>query len=242
MSYANGPKIVTDGLVLCLDAANRKSYPGSGSTWYDLSGNGNHATLNGTNFISDHLGCINIDGTDDYISIPSSSSLQMTDQITLISVFSPDAFSANKARLFDTYGNSGATGSSFALKMGTVADYKDISFFLMQSGSGFYEIKRTLSVLSSINDVYHVVARWRKSDGTSDIFINGVKQTSYSVSNSFTNTLGTLNNPITIGKLEYSPTDIYGDQQVYSSLIYNRYLSDNEISQTYNALKGRYGL
>jgi hypothetical protein len=38
MSYANGPRIVTDGLVCCLDAANRKSYPGSGTTWYDLSG------------------------------------------------------------------------------------------------------------------------------------------------------------------------------------------------------------
>ena len=45
MSYANGPKIVTDGLICYLDAANRKSYSGSGSTWNDLSGNGNHATL-----------------------------------------------------------------------------------------------------------------------------------------------------------------------------------------------------
>lgn len=40
MSYNNGPKIVTDGLQLCLDAANKKSYPGSGTAWYDLSGNG----------------------------------------------------------------------------------------------------------------------------------------------------------------------------------------------------------
>ena len=43
MSYANGPRIVTDGLVLCLDAGNRKSYPGSGDMWYDLSGNNAHA-------------------------------------------------------------------------------------------------------------------------------------------------------------------------------------------------------
>ena len=42
MSNLYGPRIVTDGLVLHLDAGNRKSYPGSGSTWYDLSGQDNH--------------------------------------------------------------------------------------------------------------------------------------------------------------------------------------------------------
>ena len=45
MSFSRGPKIVTDGLVLCLDAANPKSYPGSGDVWYDLSGNGFDASL-----------------------------------------------------------------------------------------------------------------------------------------------------------------------------------------------------
>ena len=44
MALAHSPKIVTDGLVLCLDAGNPKSYPGSGTTWYDLSGNGNNGT------------------------------------------------------------------------------------------------------------------------------------------------------------------------------------------------------
>ena len=44
MGVNYNPKIVTDGLVLCLDAANKRSYPGSGSTWNDLSGRGNHFT------------------------------------------------------------------------------------------------------------------------------------------------------------------------------------------------------
>jgi hypothetical protein len=42
-----GPHIITDGLVLALDAASSRSYPGTGTTWTDLSGNGNNATLNG---------------------------------------------------------------------------------------------------------------------------------------------------------------------------------------------------
>jgi hypothetical protein len=67
MSYTNGPKIVTNGLVLCLDAANRKSYPGSGTTWNDLSGNGNVATLvNGVGYNSNNGGSLTFDGVDDY--------------------------------------------------------------------------------------------------------------------------------------------------------------------------------
>ena len=46
MALRHSPKIVTDGLVLALDAANTRSYPGSGSTWFDLSGNNHNATLN----------------------------------------------------------------------------------------------------------------------------------------------------------------------------------------------------
>ena len=46
MGIAYNPRIVTDGLVLALDAGNTKSYPGSGTTWTDLSGQGNNGTLN----------------------------------------------------------------------------------------------------------------------------------------------------------------------------------------------------
>jgi hypothetical protein len=45
MALSHSPKIITDGLVLCLDAGNPKSYPGSGTTWTDLSGNGNNGSL-----------------------------------------------------------------------------------------------------------------------------------------------------------------------------------------------------
>lgn len=48
MGLNHSPRIVTDGLVMCVDAANTKSYPGSGTTWFDLSGNSNHLTLTGS--------------------------------------------------------------------------------------------------------------------------------------------------------------------------------------------------
>jgi uncharacterized delta-60 repeat protein len=71
-----GPKLVTDGLVLALDAANSKSYPGIGTTWTDLSGSGNNGTLtNGPTYSSNNLGALNFDGIDDYSALTSNYTL-----------------------------------------------------------------------------------------------------------------------------------------------------------------------
>ena len=68
MALAHSPRIVRDGLALYLDAANTKSYPGSGTTWTDISGRGNIGTLtNGPTFSSDNLGNIAFDGSNDYV-------------------------------------------------------------------------------------------------------------------------------------------------------------------------------
>ena len=65
----NNPKIVTDGLIHYYDAANPKSYPGSGTTWYDLVGNKNGTLKNGATFSTDNQGVIVLDGVNDYIEI-----------------------------------------------------------------------------------------------------------------------------------------------------------------------------
>jgi len=67
MGISRGPKIVSSGLVLCLDAANKLSYPGTGTTWTDLSGTGKNLTLtNGPTFNAGNMGSIVFDGTNDY--------------------------------------------------------------------------------------------------------------------------------------------------------------------------------
>ena len=58
MAVGYNPRIVTNGLVLCLDAGNTRSYPGSGTTWTDLSGNGNNGTLSGPTFSATDRGCL----------------------------------------------------------------------------------------------------------------------------------------------------------------------------------------
>ena len=76
MGVTYNPKIVTDGLVLALDAANVKSYPGSGTTWTDMSGNGNNVTLtNGPTFSSDNGGSIVFDGVNDTATLSNPSTL-----------------------------------------------------------------------------------------------------------------------------------------------------------------------
>ena len=76
MGFYRGPNIVKDGLVLHLDAANYKSYPGSGTTWSDLSGNGNNGTLtNGPTFDSGNRGSIVFDGSNDFVYLSNPSSL-----------------------------------------------------------------------------------------------------------------------------------------------------------------------
>lgn len=70
MTFIHSPRIVTDGLIMYLDAANPRSYPGSGTAWNDLSGNKNNGTLtNGPTFDSGNGGSINFDGSNDYVEL-----------------------------------------------------------------------------------------------------------------------------------------------------------------------------
>ena len=81
MATKYSPKTVTNGLVLSLDAANTKSYPKSGTTWTDLSGNSNNGTLtNGPTFSAVNGGCIVFDGVDDYVDVSDASTLNSNTQ------------------------------------------------------------------------------------------------------------------------------------------------------------------
>ena len=73
MSTRYNARIVSDKLMLHLDAANPKSYIGSGTSWVDISGKGNNGTLtNGPTFSSDNLGSFVFDGTNDHVALNSS--------------------------------------------------------------------------------------------------------------------------------------------------------------------------
>ena len=98
MSLAHSPSIVMNGLILCLDAANPKSYPGTGTTWYDLSGNGAHGTVNGTvSFVSgDSQSYFNFAIASDSNYISSTASQNYVDMTI---AFQPDFTRVSSANL-----------------------------------------------------------------------------------------------------------------------------------------------
>ena len=113
----NGPHIATDGLVLYLDAANIKSYPGSGTTWSDLSGNNNSGTLtNGPTFSTGSLGSIVFDGTDDYLNIPDSTAMQVGDVFTINAWIFPTNLNARYGVFSTRRGNA---AGSWQFEVGT---------------------------------------------------------------------------------------------------------------------------
>ena len=79
----NSPKIVTDGLVLCLDAANKLSYTGMGNTWTDLISRSNGTLTNGPTFSDNGQGSISFDKSDDYVDTNQQVPFDNSDPFTL---------------------------------------------------------------------------------------------------------------------------------------------------------------
>ena len=95
------PRIITDGLVLYVDAANTKSYPGSGTVWTDLSPTQITGSLtNGPTFNSANGGSIFFDGTDDIVDLGTNNTLNFTDSFSVSFWMRANLSIANKAQFF----------------------------------------------------------------------------------------------------------------------------------------------
>ena len=111
MSLHHNPRIVTDGLILALDTANPKSYPGSGTTWYDLSGNNYHASFVGSvGYSATNNGVLSVDGsqTANYISFD----INALGAITTSQVWSLETILRLDTTSGDTYFHSMATSDN----------------------------------------------------------------------------------------------------------------------------------
>ena len=83
MGIKYNPRVVTDGLVFCVDAASKRSYLGTGTTWTDLAGSNNGTLTNGPTFSSDNGGSIVFDGSDDYVLLGNDINLGTSASITV---------------------------------------------------------------------------------------------------------------------------------------------------------------
>jgi hypothetical protein len=229
MGFSRGPKIVTDGLVLALDAGNTKSYPGSGTLWNDLSGNGNNGTLiNGPTFDTGNGGSIVFDGVNDYIDCGNTSTLNAIGGTTSITVSGWVFYTA--------YGGGGQPYSVITVKGNPWT-------WLLENPSNIFRFRITAggSDVNVADTSTHLLNTWYNVVGTYDgsnmrIYINGVLKNTRAQ----TGTLGINSMTAKIGTFQGTNYNLNG--RISNIFIYNQTLTAQEIQQNYNATKTRYGL
>jgi hypothetical protein len=206
-------EIVTNGLVLNVDAGFLPSYGGSGTTWYDLSYSGNNGTLvNGPTYSVLEGGYIRFDGVDDGLNL--SNIIQNLSTFTVEIVFNPLAYQYMEFSLGPVDFKWRISGNTPYWNFWT---------------SGGNPQGTTMGVIPPINTVSSFVASY---DGnTRRVGLNGNILTS--VSGTYT---PKVPSSITIGSTSFEP--IYG--LLYSIKIYNRALTSSEILKNYNAGLARF--
>lgn len=237
MSYNNGPKIVTDGLVLMLDPIISKSYPGSGNTVYDLSGRGNNGTINGATYWSDGRGCFNFDGVNDNINSitypvdnPQNGSIETWIKFTNGTDLSSQNLQVYMIPCYNSlylyfYRNAHWTAN----QLSNFLYYRKAS-----DGTTGANIPVYSALSYSVNTWYQNVFIW-KSDGTAQIYKNGTLADSRTMTDFDYWYAPNGNN--------FSLSNNYTfEGNIASYKIYNKALSANEVSQNYNATKYRFGL
>jgi len=239
MAFVHSPKIVTDGLVLALDAGNVKSYASGSTTWFDKSGFGNNGTLtNGPTFNSGNGGSIVFDGVDDYVTTTTGSTpiLNITSQITLETWLKSTAL-ANashgdgvNSKGLSSDGNSGVY-ETLLVRSGSV----NTPFFRMRIGSSTPSYNPNTPIV--LNQIYHFVSTY--NGNIMRIFINGIES---EAGLSQTGTVESNSQDLTIGVRFNRNSDSFFNGNIFVNRIYSRALTASEITQNYNALKGRFGI
>jgi hypothetical protein len=228
MGIAYNTSIVRDGLVLHLDAANVKSYSGSGTVWKDLSGNENNSTLaNGVAYSSNNNGLLSFDGVDDHADFfaPSLSTTTTVEMFVNLGTSYAGKMFFGWSR-YDVYTPSGHIGYNTA-------------------NSDCYGINATtVTALGLVNNLAHYVFEMRSdvSYTNNKIYINGVQQTLSQILS--TEAAGNRIFNSGNGRIGGWRNDLNYKMVMNCSLfrVYNRALTATEISQNYNALRGRYGI
>ena len=251
MSGNVAPKIIKDGLILYLDAANTKSYVSGSTTWNDLSIRGNNSTLiNGPTFNVSNIGSIVFDGTNDFSSFPGNTfgySPGTTGEISLEMWIYPTGPYTSYLSEPPTTNLAGVFGQSYfnnsvGWGLGVITQ-GGINFFVWQVRN-FGSIVGVGSTTTSAfvnNNWYHVVGTINRTT-FSRLYINGVNLVSNAISSAAVAGLTITPNlsDASIGKGGGQP--FYAGCRIQTARIYNRALTAAEVLQNYNATRGRFGL
>jgi hypothetical protein len=225
MTVINGnyPPIVTDGLVLNLDAGLVSSYPKTGTTWRDLSGGANTTLVNGPTFSSDGGGSIVFDGINDNVNTNQTFNFNQTGQFSVEFFVNFNSHSDRQTAAADIIGKGHFYNNNWCIWLHN--DHR-ITFETAGNPTRLGSQYLTTSVLN-INTWYHFVATY--NNGTKIIYLNGsqIGSSFYSGPGNFTNT-----NNVLIGQRPGdSSRSLRGS--INSVRIYNRALTPQEVLQNY---------
>jgi len=223
MAFNRGPKIVTQGLVLALDAASKNSYPGSGTTWTDLSVNNNNGTLvNGPTFSSANGGSIAFNGSTNYVSGTVSIA---SSPFTIMCWVYPNV--TPSTNVYFSVGSVAGDRTAIHLRL-----VSDTSFLF-----GMYNDDLSATV-SSVTNKWNCFAVTFTSGFVQSAYQNGVLVGSPRTAAGYFTGDTTYN----IGRWGLSAATQYINANVATSQVYNRALSATEVLQNYNATKSRFNL
>jgi prepilin-type N-terminal cleavage/methylation domain-containing protein len=227
------------GLVLNLDAGNSASYPGTGTNWYDLSGNGNNSTLSstGVTYNSANGGALSFDGNSGYVSSPSVPFLSLIGNAYTLSIWVKDDTTA--ITLTGTYHRIiNFANGSIGIQLGLGADVLGTGrIFYIQEGSATNVRQVTLGNASV---GWHYVVATSNGSGVWHMYLDGSLSDGGTSMNSGSDPYIINTGYIYIGQRG----DGLGRINGFSSnvRIYNRALGSDDILQNFNALRGRYGI
>jgi hypothetical protein len=226
MSAHANPDIVQDGLVLCLDAADKKSYSGSGSTWTDRSGNGNNGSIiNSPTFSSDNNGNFAFDATNEYISIAETSTLNLQNYTYAFWIKRTQAQSGSWLQFLQRSTSNRNPGIWFYINQ-----VDRLHFSIRLSNGSQFNVNPTGFYLNE----WHYFTATVEYNGTNTImsgYSDGVVTSGPLTSASVSPTLGTGSS--FVGKYGFHLANLK---------VYDRALTAAEILQNFNATKSRFGL
>ena len=237
MSLGHGASIVRDGLVLHLDAANVKSYTGSGTTWSDVSGNGNNGTLTGSpTYVSSETFTFN--GSSDFILLPANFFPYPSLTTFTISLWFKSSSTAG-GTLFEqqsTTNPGSASGYVPVIYLNTNGTIRVEPFFY---GDPFNVI--TSSSVLNDNTWHNVIVTY--DSGECKLYIDGVVESQQLNGLTLQSYTSTYYYMVGAGRANGRGLgSFYLNGSISDFKFYNKSLTENEIAKNYEAMRGRYGL
>jgi hypothetical protein len=229
------PGLITDGLVLNLDAGNFVSYPAANTTWFDVSNNRNNGTLtNGPTYSTVNGGAINFDGVNDRVIL--TETFGMTPPVLTIEIGFRPSFALNTTHTLAFRQNTRTFGSTQAYQIILDVDFS-IYIYTATAAGAFSQVGTDSNVITAGTD-YMLTAVLDST--TMSIYLNGQFQTPIIGGTKAALNYSTTQTLRVGGGGPAGYTDYLGS--IYFYRMYNRVLSATEIQQNFNASRARLGI